>query len=205
MDGPLYEPSSLASAYFISSSFLPCRVAAATTSGHNSDMGRSFVLGLTAAAVGLSIASVSHAEQAGQERGTLILRANGHASSIEHVRSTERDALGPVVRAGTIARGALRAELARGIGRFLQNVKTEAVLSHGHFVGWKMLALFPKRPDVHVQGIKPGDVLIRVNGVSVERPEDFKSVWDTLDTAKELVLEIERDGQPSALHYAIVD
>lgn len=165
-------------------------------------MGRSFVSGLTAAALGLSLASVSHAEQAGQERGTLLLRAHGRTSSIEHVRSSE---LAPVVQAGTITRAALRAELARGIGRFLQNVKTEAVLSHGHFVGWRMLALFPKRPDVHVQGIRPGDVLIRVNGVSVERPEDFKSVWDTLDTAKELVLEIERDGQPSALHYAIAD
>ena len=164
-------------------------------------MGRSFVLGLAAAVAGLSIASVSHAEQAGQERGTLLLRAHGHTSSIEHVPGSEPTA----VRVGTIARSALRAELARGIGRFLQNVKTEAVLSHGHFVGWRVLALFPKRPEVHVQGIKAGDVLLRVNGVSVERPEDFKSVWDTLDNAKELVLEIERDGQPSALHYDIVD
>jgi type II secretory pathway component PulC len=164
-------------------------------------MGRSFVLGLTAVVAGLSIASVSRAEQVGQERSTLILRAHGHTSSIEHVRSSEP----AVVRVGTIARSALRAELTRGIGRFLQNVKTEAVLSHGHFVGWRMLALFPKRPEVRVQGIKVGDVLVRVNGVSVERPEDFKSVWDTLDTANELVLEIERDGQASALHYAIVD
>jgi|GEM_PF-2992348 len=164
-------------------------------------MGRSFVLGLTAAVAGLSIASVSHAEQLGQERSTLLLRANGHTSSVEHVAGSPD----PVVRVGTIARSALRAELARGIGRFLQNVKTEAVLSHGHFVGWRMLALFPKRPEVHVQGIKAGDVLVRVNGVSVERPEDFKSIWDTLDTAKELVLDIEREGHPSALHYTIVD
>lgn len=164
-------------------------------------MGRSFVLGLTAAVAGLSIASVSHAEHVGQERATLVLRASGHTSSIEHVAGSPE----PVVRVGTIARSALRAELARGIGRFLQNVKTEAVLSHGHFVGWRMLALFPKRPDVQVQGIKAGDVLVRVNGVSVERPEDFKSIWDTLDTAKELILDIEREGHPSALHYAIVD
>lgn len=168
-------------------------------------MGRSFVLGLTAAVAGLSIASVSLAEQVGQERGTLVLRANGHASSIEHVRGSERDSLAPVVQVATISRTALRAELARGIGRFLQNVKIEAVLSHGHFIGWRILAVYSKRPDVHVQGIKAGDVLLRVNGVSVERPEDLKSVWDTLETAKELVLEIERDGQPSALHYAIVD
>ena len=164
-------------------------------------MGRSFVLGLTAAVAGLSLASVSRAEHVGQERGRLVLRAHGHTSSIEHAA----DALNPTVQVATIPRALLRAELTRGIGRFLQNVKTEAVLSHGHFVGWRLLALFPKRPDVHVQGIQTGDVLVRVNGVSIERPEDFKSVWDTLETAKELVLEIEREGQPSALHYTIVD
>ena len=130
-----------------------------------------------------------------------MLRAHGHTSSIEHAA----DALNPTVQVATIPRALLRAELTRGIGRFLQNVKTEAVLSHGHFVGWRLLSLFPKRPDVHVQGIQTGDVLVRVNGVSIERPEDFKSVWDSLETAKELVLEIEREGQPSALHYTIVD
>lgn len=154
---------------------------------------------------GLSFASISQADHAGHERTTLVLRANGHTSSVEHVRSTERDALGLELQAGSITRAALRAELSRGIGRFLQNVKTEAVLSHGHFVGWRLLALFPKRTDVHVQGVKQGDVLITVNGQSVERPEDFKSVWDSLGTAKELVLGIERDGQPSTLRYNIID
>lgn len=168
-------------------------------------MGRSFVVGLAAVVAGLSFVSISQADHAGRERTTLILRANGHASSVEHVRSTDRDALGLEVQAGSIERSALRAELSRGIGRFLQNVKTEAVLSHGHFVGWRLLALFPKRPDVRVQGLKQGDVLLRVNGQSIERPEDFKSVWDSLETAKDLVLEIERDGQPSTLRYNIVD
>jgi type II secretory pathway component PulC len=167
-------------------------------------MGRSFVVGLAAVVAGLSIASISQADHAGRERTTLVLRANGHTSSVEHVRNADRDALGLEVQAGSIERSALRAELSRGIGRFLQNVKTEAVLSHGHFVGWRLLALFPKRPDVRVQALKQGDVLIRVNGQSIERPEDFKSVWDTLETAKELVLEIERDGQPSTLRYDII-
>jgi type II secretory pathway component PulC len=168
-------------------------------------MSRSVVLGLTAAVTCLSLAGVSQADHAAGERATVIIRATGHTGSIEHVRSTDRDALAPDVLAGSISRNELRAELGRGIGRFLQNVKTEAVLSHGHFIGWRVLALFPKRTDVQVKGIKAGDVLVKVNGQSVERPEDFKSIWDSLDTAKELILDIERDGQPSALRYSIVD
>jgi hypothetical protein len=196
-----YDPSSLASAYSISSSFSPWRVAAATTSGHNSDMGRSFVPGLVAALAGLSIASSTLADVSGHERSTVILRAAGQTSSVEHVPN----AIAADVQVGTIARSALRAELARGIGRFLQNVKTEAVLSRGHFMGWRILSLFAKRPDVQVKGISAGDVLLRVNGQSIERPEEFKDVWDSLETAKELVLEIERQGQPSTLHYRIVE
>jgi general secretion pathway protein C len=133
------------------------------------------------------------------------VRATGATGSIEHVRSSDRDALAPEVHAGAISRAELRTELARGVGRFLQNVKVEAVLSHGHFVGWRVVTLFPKRPEVHVQILKPGDVVRRVNGASIERPEVFASVFEELQNAKELVLEIERDGQPSTLHYDIND
>jgi type II secretory pathway component PulC len=44
---------------------------------------------------------------------------------------------------------------------------------------------------------------MRVNGRSIERPEDFKSIWDSLSDATQLVLDIERDGKPSTLRYTI--
>ena len=148
---------------------------------------------------------VTRADRPASERTTAIVHATGKTGSIEPVRSTDREALAPEVQAGAISRAALNAELARGPGRFLQNVKVEAVLSHGHFVGWRVLALFPRRPEVHVQVLKPGDVVLRINGASLEHPEDFKEVFDGLANAKELVLEIERDGQPSTLHINISD
>lgn len=109
------------------------------------------------------------------------------------------------VNAGVISRATLRAELARGIGRFLRDVRTEPAFSHGHFVGWRVLELFPKRPEIRVQVLRPGDTVTRVNNQSVERPEDFKQVWDGLAKANELVLEIVRNGQASKLRYAIAD
>jgi type II secretory pathway component PulC len=54
-----------------------------------------------------------------------------------------------------------------------------------------------------VKVLRPGDTIVRVNGESIERPEAFKAVWDSLVDAKEIVLEIERDGQASKLHYTI--
>jgi len=113
--------------------------------------------------------------------------------------------LAPEVAAGTIARSALRAELARGIGAFLRHVRMRPALDRGRFVGWRVVELFPQRPEIRVLVLRRGDTIRRVNGRSVERPEDFKLVWDGLADATELVLDIQRDGNPSKLRYAIVD
>jgi len=163
-------------------------------------MSRSFVVGLSAVLSGVLGVRVAWADH----QASVVVRAQGTTGSVERVQRSSVDALDADVQAGTLTKAALRAELSRGVGRFLQNVRTEAVLSHGQFVGWRLLALFPKRGDVHVSVLKPGDVVLRVNGESIERPEAFKRVWDSLDTARELVIEIERDGQRSALHYSIV-
>jgi type II secretory pathway component PulC len=162
-------------------------------------MGKSFGLSLFVSVATLTSA-LALAEDAPIEQSGVLVRAWGTTGSIEQV-TPERQTLD--VHAGTIARATLRAEMGRGIGRFLQQVRTQAVLSHGHFVGWRILSLFAKRPDVQVQGLRPGDTIVRVNGESIERPEAFKSVWDSLVDAKEIVLEIERDGQAGKLHYAI--
>ena len=107
------------------------------------------------------------------------------------------------INAGVISRATLRAELARGIGRFLRDVRTEPAFSRGRFVGWRVLELFPKRPEIRVQVLRPGDTVLRVNGRSVERPEEFKQVWDSLAEARELVLDIQRDTRASKLRYTI--
>ena len=109
------------------------------------------------------------------------------------------------VNAGVISRAQLRTELARGIGRFLHDVRTEPAFARGRFVGWRVLELFPRRPEIRVQVLRPGDTVTRVNGRAVERPEEFKQVWDGLANATELVLDIVRDGHASRLRYAIAE
>ncbi|MEY4578763.1 MAG: hypothetical protein RL701_3466 [Pseudomonadota bacterium] len=168
-------------------------------------MGRPFVVGLSAVLSGLLTAGSALADHAPVEASTLLVRAWGQAGTVERLHASNADALADDVTIGSIPRTRVQAELKRGIGRFLGDVRVQAVLSHGHFVGWKLLSLFSARQDLHVQGIQAGDVLLRVNGASIERPEAFKAVWDGLYTADELVLEIERGGQHTKLHYNIVN
>lgn len=178
-------------------------MAALTTFIHNIGMGRSFVSGLSSVLAGLLSASVAVSTRAdtNDERASVVIRASGHNGSVERIQGP--DALPIDVNAGTIPRALLHAELDRGIGRFLQHVKVKAQLEHHAFVGWKLVSLFQKRSDVQVKVLRAGDVVTHINGAPIERPEDFQAVWDTLRTAKELVLDIERDGQSSKLHYRI--
>ena len=172
-------------------------------------MGRLFALGLGLATLGSTIASGAvFADGSRVETASLVLRAWGTHAEVQRVRSAEPQkerSLPREVRAGSIRRAALDAEMAGGIGRFLRHVRTEPVFhSGGNFKGWRLLTLFPTRNDVNVAVLQVGDTLLRINGRSIERPEEFKDAWDSLRNASELVLDIERDGRESKLRYAIV-
>ncbi|MFI5307491.1 MAG: hypothetical protein ACHQ53_09075 [Polyangiales bacterium] len=109
------------------------------------------------------------------------------------------------VDAGSIGRSALAGVLSGGIGRFLQRMHAEPHLEQGRFVGWRLLSLFEGEPASPAVVLRAGDTVMRVNGQSIERPEQFKNVWDSLSTSSELVLDIDRAGKRSQVRYKIVD
>ena len=166
------------------------------------------LLGVSAALGGLWSAEAQEARTTDAPT-TGILRARGkQAKLIETNRRSERPqaAEAPLpleLNAGVISRAALEAELASGIGRFLQQVKTTPNVVRGRFVGWRVVALFPNRSDIRVSVLRPGDTVTKINGQSVERPEQFKVLWDGMAKANELILDIQRDGLPSRLRYTI--
>jgi type II secretory pathway component PulC len=108
-----------------------------------------------------------------------------------------------IVQAGAIPRDSLVKVLDRGIARFLQQVDTRPLVAQGRFVGWKLLAFFPGHELLGDGAVKAGDTVLRVNGRSIERPESFKTVWDSLYTARELRVLLLRQGRVYELRYAI--
>lgn len=141
---------------------------------------------------------------------TGVLRVRGKTAKFVEApsrRAERRPAEPPLpyeVRAGSISRAQLQTELASGIGRFLQQVRAAPAVVRGRFVGWRVLTLFPDRADIHVQVLRPGDTVVRINDQPIERPEQFKALWDAMAKANELVLDIQRDGRASRLRYEIV-
>lgn len=105
-----------------------------------------------------------------------------------------------------LARSAVHAAVADGLGVFLQHVELDEqpVMASGKFHGFRISAL---RGDDYWAGVdlKPGDVVTGINGMPIERPEQAQSVLDSLDSARELRVSFEREGQAHELVYAIVD
>jgi type II secretory pathway component PulC len=106
----------------------------------------------------------------------------------------------------SLRRSAIREVLSQGLGVFLQRVDLDdrPVRVDGKFHGFRIVAL----RDAQFWGgvdLKPGDVVTRVNGFPIERPEQAQTAFDSLQVASELRVAYDRDGQARELVYAIVD
>ena len=111
----------------------------------------------------------------------------------------------PRVSTGAISRDELLPVLDGGLGRFLQNVETEPAFHKGSFVGFRIVSLFPGEPAFASLDLRPGDTVTRINGKSIERPEQAAAVWEDLRTASNLVVDYRRGGEQHALRFTIVD
>ncbi len=81
-----------------------------------------------------------------------------------------------------------------------QRVVPEEVFVEGKFVGWRIVSM-PK--EWESLDIKPGDVVTRVNGLEIERPEDMWRVWTSVYVASELKIAYQREGKARELVLAI--
>ncbi len=103
-----------------------------------------------------------------------------------------------------IQRVALEEVLDAGLGAFLGRLTTEPSLDGNHFVGFRLVDLRDTALFANVD-LQPGDVIVSVNGQSIERPEQAFTAWTSLRVASEITLAVMRDGQRRDLRFPIVD
>jgi type II secretory pathway component PulC len=107
--------------------------------------------------------------------------------------------------ANALRRSAVQAVLSAGPGAFLQNLAIDdhPVFLQGKFHGFRIAAL--QGDAWKGVDLRPGDVVTRVNGFSIEHPEEAAEAFYSLRVASELTVEYERDGEPREIRFAIVD
>ncbi len=88
-----------------------------------------------------------------------------------------------------LERDTLKTVLPMGLPWLLRRVWPEEVFREGKFVGWRLVAVPEEWTGLDV---RPDDVVTRINGKSVETPEQLWEAWTSLATATELRVRYER-------------
>ena len=116
---------------------------------------------------------------------------------------------GPVcsdfVRPGVLRRAAIVRVVDRGLGQWLSQVRVAPARSGRKFTGWEIRQLYPDDPCYRAVDLQAGDVVTRVNGASLEKPDQANQVFQGLRTAPGLDIELMRQGVPRRVSLAIVD
>lgn len=137
----------------------------------------------------------------------LLLAACGGASATTSSSTTTPQAAQaqePPLGPNQLRRSDLMKTLSAGPGVFLGELDVEAVLKNGRFHGWRIVS-FREPASWEKVDLKPGDVVLRVNGYPLERPEEAMVPWQSLAIAEELHVDYEREGEARELRYEILD
>ncbi len=113
-----------------------------------------------------------------------------------------------------IEKPTFEAWLARGPQYLLSQVVPVPVTEGTRFQGFRLTQWFPGHPgEIASTWIRPGDVITRINGRSVERPDQFLYLWKRLGESRRLMIEGWRTNaspdqpgrRPFAVTFEIVD
>ncbi len=102
--------------------------------------------------------------------------------------------------AGVIDRAGLITIIDAGLGRLFQRVRVEPALKGKRFVGFQIASIDPAFGSAV---LVPGDVIVRVNGQAIERPEQALTAFERLRVSDELVIDLLREGESSTLRFRI--
>lgn len=105
-----------------------------------------------------------------------------------------------------LTRSELDGTVRAGLGAFLSRVRVEPAFNRGRFVGWRLDgARHLARWNRAGMPLRRGDVIVRVNGGSLERPDDALAVFAALRGAHALTVEVLRDGRALSLRLDVAE
>ncbi len=109
--------------------------------------------------------------------------------------------------AGAIYRSELRRATHDGNAPYLlSQLRPEPYRPQGRFEGWVITSVFPADPELCAHGcdLRAGDIILSVNGSSMQRPEELSEALERLDQVEALEIRGIRDGQYYERSYPIL-
>jgi S1-C subfamily serine protease len=124
---------------------------------------------------------------------------SGEANAAEQDR-TLRAGQGDPAYLGVLDRKGLSTVIDQGLGRVLARLKLSPAMRNGRYEGFRVSEIDPAWASA---GIQVGDVLLRLNGQPIERPEQAQVAFESLRVASEVALELSRNGKTTTLRYRV--
>jgi len=109
------------------------------------------------------------------------------------------------VKPGVLGRAALVRLINAGLPRWMQGVEGDRALANHRFQGWLIKSLYPDDPCYRDIDLRRGDVVQKVNGKSIERPEQAFDVAESLKTASAIVVDFLREGKLQRISIVIAN
>jgi|GEM_PF-3400815 len=107
-----------------------------------------------------------------------------------------------------IKRSAVLQVVGAGLGAWLQGVQIDRVLEGRKFAGWRIGVLHLENPCYAAVDLRPGDIVVSINGQgpkNLERPESAQAVFDSLKKAPAIEVAYVRDNKPRVLRFDIAE
>ncbi len=116
-----------------------------------------------------------------------------------------RDAARPAgVRTGTVTRAAINEVLDAGPAELLRGLEVNALRPGDVFRGWQLVRFVDADAFAAVD-VAVGDVLTKINGHTLETPQDLSALWLELYRAAAIDATLDRGGQIVTLRFEITD
>jgi hypothetical protein len=109
------------------------------------------------------------------------------------------------VRRGTVERAVLDAVLDRGPGSFLGGFELAPHFRGERFAGWAIVRFLESGRFLGSVDLRPGDVVMTVNGYTIARPRHLQELWLELRMSQAIVVQAEREGKPFELRFDVID
>lgn len=106
---------------------------------------------------------------------------------------------------GVLRRPSLVRLIDAGLPLWLQGVQGDRVLANHRFQGWLIKTMYPSDPCYQAIELRGGDIVQKVNGKSIEKPEQAFDVAQSLRTAPTLVVDYLRNGKAQRMTLSIAD
>lgn len=131
--------------------------------------------------------------------------AGDESSSSNSAReSAKRDSNDRGEAGHTVQRAALLRLAERGPGWLLQRVTLEPVRRDETFYGYRIADANEAVRRQMAPQLEIGDVVRRVNGIELERPDDYVEAWSRLPRTDAVEIDFTRDGEAQTARWVVV-